>query len=222
VTFVPTIKISQKLPLALVISAAVVAAGVGAGSYLAALDVIGTQARDHLSTIAAERARQLSTYIKTVEADLVQTSTADATTSALGGFVWAYSNISSGDPAQLLQQAFVTENPNPPDKRYLMDSAASLATYSNTHSQIQPAFRQHLLASGYLDMYLFDDKGTMLYSVAKETDFGQSFADGKPLASTLLAATYKKAMALDKPDDFVFSDFGNYAPLGAAHNCRSR
>jgi methyl-accepting chemotaxis protein len=215
VKIVPTIKISQKLPLALVISAAVVAAGVGVGSYFAAFDVIGTQARDHLSTIASERARQLSTYIKSVEGDLVQSSTADATTSALGGFVWAYSNISGGDPAKTLLQAFVTENPNPPDKRYLMDSAASLATYSNTHSQIQPAFRQHLLASGYLDMYLFDDKGTMLYSVAKETDFGQSFADGKPLAGSLLAATYKRAMALDKADDFVFSDFGLYAPLGA-------
>ena len=55
----PSLQISQKLPLALVGSAVLVAAGVATVSYLLASNLIQQEATQQLSSLAFERANQL-------------------------------------------------------------------------------------------------------------------------------------------------------------------
>ena len=74
---VPSLKLSQKLPLALVGSAIVVGAGIGIASYLIASSALVGQARQNLDTIAFERANPLSSYIKSIEHDLSKATKSD-------------------------------------------------------------------------------------------------------------------------------------------------
>src|SRR5262245_29881273 len=114
--------IARRLPLALVISALLVGAGVGTASYLIGAGALQAQARQSLATLAFERSNQLSLYMQSVVADLRATAGADATIQALRDFAGAWLQIKDTDPATALKQVYVAGNPNPPDKRLLLDT----------------------------------------------------------------------------------------------------
>lgn len=214
VRLLPKLKIAQKLPLALMISAILVSAGVGAASYLIASRSLETEARQNLSTIAFDRARQLATYLKTVETDLVKSSQSDNTIDALSGFTAAWKSIDTGTPEAALQKAYITDNPNPAAKRMMLDQGDAATGYMITHMRFQPIFRSQILRAGYRDLYLFDTAGNLVYSTAKQADFATNFAKGGgPYATTNLADAYRRAMKIGSPNAFVFSDFSNYPAM---------
>jgi methyl-accepting chemotaxis protein len=205
--------ISRKLPLALLLSALLVGAGVGTASYIIGSQALGTQARQNLSTLAFERANQLAFYMNSVTADLVATSKSDATIQALRDFAGAWLQIKEPDPAAALQKVYVADNPNPADQRLLLDTPDTKLTYATPHTKVQPHFRQQITTAGYGDLYLFDPKGTLVYSTAKQDDFASNFADG-PFATTALAEVMTRAQAIENADDVAVADFSVY-PLAA-------
>src|SRR5690606_33096336 len=113
--FLSSLRISRKLPLALVGSAIVVAAGVGLASFFLASNALETQARQNLDTIAFERANQLSVYVQSIEDDLVKTARADNTQFAMTNFAKAWRNLTNAslktDSKTTLQEAFLTGDP---------------------------------------------------------------------------------------------------------------
>ncbi len=208
-----SLSIARKLPLALLMSALLVGAGVGTASYLIGSESLGTQAKQNLSTLAFERANQLAFYMKSVEQDLVATSRTDATIQAMRDFAGAWLQIKEPDPAAALQKVYIADNPNPAGQRLLLDTPDTKLTYATPHTKIQPYFRSQITAAGYSDLYLFDPKGLLVYSTAKNDDFATSFADG-PYASTALADAVTRAQAIENADDVAFADFSAY-PLAA-------
>ena len=205
--------IARKLPLALLMSALLVGAGVGTASYLIGSDSLGRQARQNLSTLAFERANQLSFYIRSVQNDLVATSKTDATIQAMRDFAGAWLQIKEPDPGAALQKVYVADNPNPAGQRLLLDTPDTKLTYATPHTKVQPYFRSQITAAGYSDLYLFDPKGILVYSTAKNDDFATSFVDG-PYATTALADAMTRAQAIENADDVAFADFSAY-PLAA-------
>ena len=201
--------IAKKLPLALFVSALLVGAGVGTASYLVGSSALETQARQNLSTLAFERANQLGLYIRSVQHDLVATSNSALTVQALRDFAGAWLQIKEPDPAAALKQIYVTNNPNAADQRLLLDTAETTLTYATPHATVQPQYRQQITAAGYGDIYLFDTKGMLVYSAAKQDDFATSFADG-PYATTALGGAVTAALAIENNDDTVFADFSAY------------
>ena len=205
--------IARKLPLALLFSALLVGAGVGTASYLIGSHSLGTQARQNLSTLAFERANQLAFYLRSVESDLVATSRTDATIQAMRDFAGAWLQIKEPDPAAALQKVYVADNPNPAGQRLLLDTPDTKLTYATPHTKVQPYFRAQIEAAGYSDLYLFDPKGILVYSTAKNDDFATSFADG-PYAATALGDVVNRAQVIETADDVAFADFSAY-PLAA-------
>ena len=120
----PSLRISQKLPLALVGSAIVVSAGVGIASYLLASQTIEREARQNLETIAVERANQLSAKLQSIETDLVKTGTTDATVKALAAFNSSWQQAVTNNAVDELRKTYTTDNPNPPDQRLLLEARA--------------------------------------------------------------------------------------------------
>ncbi len=206
-------KIAQKLPLALLVSALLMASGVGVASYLIGASALGTQARQNLATVSFERANQLSAYMASVEGDLISTAMGDTTIQALRDFAGAWLQIKDPDPGAVLRKVYVTDNPNAADKRLLLDTPETTLTYATPHTKAQPQFRDKLLARGYGDIYLFDTKGTLVYSTTKQDDFATSFVDG-PFAKTGLGDAARKALEIEAPTETTFADFSNY-PLAA-------
>ncbi|HWA18937.1 MAG TPA: methyl-accepting chemotaxis protein [Devosia sp.] len=216
-SLIPALRISQKLPLALVASAVVVAAGVGLASYVLASNALETQARQNLETLAFERANQLSVYIQGVEDDLIKTARNDNTQFAVTNFAKAWRSLTNAslgtDSRTILQGAFLTGEP---EKRMDVDKVEGLTpAYGVSHTHYQPIYREHLQAQGYHDIYLFNNDGYLVYSVRKADDFGTGFTSGEdPGAKSSLGELFRRAVAQPSSRDFVFADFAPYPAAG--------
>jgi len=204
--------IARKLPLALLGSALLVSLGVGTASYLIGSQALRTSAETNLTTLASERAAAVSTYLKSVEDDLVATSRSEASIQALRDFGGAWLTFKV-DPTAEVRKLFVDDNPNKDDLAAL-ETLGTTGTYDVTHTRFHKGFRSQITARGYRDLYLFDLKGFMVYSVTKAEDFGTSFAEGGPLATSSLGQVFQQAVAIENPDDLVFADFAPYQAAG--------
>jgi methyl-accepting chemotaxis protein len=217
---IPSLKLSQKLPLALVGSAIVVGAGIGIASYLIASSALVGQARQNLDTIAFERANQLSTHIREIESDLLKTAKNDNTLFAISNFAKAWRGLDNpslgGSAAATLQGAFLTGEP---DKRIDVDKVVGLTpAYAVNHTHYQPVFREQIEEQGYHDLYLFDLEGHLVYTTRKADDFATLFAEGSggKYADSTLGKLYRAAAGDDKVGDLLFADFAPYAANGNA------
>ena len=221
--FIPSLKLSQKLPLALVGSAIVVGAGVGIASYIIASNALEHQARQQLDTIAFERANQLGVYLRDVETDLVKTSGTETVQQAVANLATAYAGMTNKqlnmDASTTLRKAFLQGDP---DKRIDVDNTPGgvqsgvPAAYGFNHSHYNPVFREQIKNAGYHDLYLLDMQGDVIYSTLKADDFAMNFAKdgGGKYAGSGLGKAYVAANALTKPGTFAFIDFSAYEPAG--------
>jgi len=204
--------IARKLPLALLGSALLVSLGVGLASYEIGSQALRNAAETNLETLASERAAAVSNYLRTVEDDLLATSRSEAATQALRDFGGAWLQFKV-DPTAEVRKLYVDDNPDKDDLSAL-ETLGTTGGYDATHTRFHAGFRDQVRARGYRDLYLFDLKGNLLYSVSKSSDFGTSFAAGGPFADTALGKIVQEALAIENPADLVVSDFAAYGPAG--------
>ena len=210
----PSLRISQKLPLALIGSAVVVAAGVGIGSYVLASRALQQQAQQNLETIAFERANQLNAYVRELEDDVVKLGASSDTGFAVSNFAKAWRNLTNASLGTVadktLRDAFLVGDES---GRVEVDKPEGLTpAYNVNHSHYQPVFRDHIRTQGYRDLYIFDVDGNVVYSTLKADDFATSFVDG-PYAQSALGKLFRDVVAQETPE-IAFADFAPYAPAG--------
>lgn len=203
-----SLPIARKLPLALLGSALLVSLGVGTASYMIGSEALRSSAENTLVTLASERADAVSTYLKAVEDDLVATSRSEATVQALRDFGGAWLQFKT-DPTAEVRKVYVDDNPNKDDLSAL-ETLGTTGNYDVTHTRFHKGFRSQIGARGYRDLYLFDPKGVLMYSVSKGADFGTSFAEGGPMADSGLGEAFRAAVAIEDPDGIAFTDFAPY------------
>jgi len=207
-----SLPIARKLPLALLGSALLVSVGVGVASYMIGSEALRHSAETNLVTLASERAAAVSTYLSAVEDDLVATSRSEATVQALRDFGGAWLQFKT-DPSAEVRQLYVDGNPDKTDLSAL-ETLGTTGSYDVTHTRFHKGFRDQIAARGYRDLYLFDPKGVLIYSVNKQADFGTSFAAGGPLADSGLGQAFREAAGLEDPSAIAFTDFAPYAAAG--------
>ncbi|MDP1732526.1 MAG: methyl-accepting chemotaxis protein [Devosia sp.] len=217
----PSLKIAQKLPLAMVGSALLVSAGVGIASYLIGSATVDQMSQRLMQTVASQRAEQFKSYLDGIQIDLVNSATTESLLTTMRDFTINWGQFSTlkpaADPVQSLTDAYVTNNPNPDGQRQLLDvsTAKTRSNYDFTHSKVHPNFRRQLEARGYQDMFLFDTAGNLVYSVLKESDFATNFSEGGgPYADSGLGRAYRKAMTLTETGQVAFEDLSVYAASG--------
>jgi methyl-accepting chemotaxis protein len=213
----PTLKISQRLPLAVVGSAIVVGAGIGVTSYLLAANALESQARQNLATLAFERANELSLYLQSIQSDLVHTAKLGYVQDAAAGFVNGWAEMSkAGGPATILKAQYAAGDVA---KRITMDDAVGApaagvaASYAFAHVHYNPAFRAQITDAGYSDLYVIDAKGDVVYSTTKHDDFASTLSGSD---TSGLAQAYRGAVQAGKSGAIAFADMAAYAPLGGA------
>lgn len=112
---------------------------------------------------------------------------------------------------QRLQELYITDNPNAVGSKQLMDDAGDGSRYSQLHASVHPFFRGYLDRFGYYDAFLVElDKGEVVYSVFKETDYATSLMNG-PHANSNLGRAFRAAAALPAGASVVM-DFEPYEP----------
>ncbi len=123
----PTIKISQKLPMVLVGAALFVALGVGLVSYRVSESTVNQMAEQRLSTIASIRAESMTGLLDNMKTDLLKTAGDGALGSSLSELRSTWEQADK-NPTEFLQDGFITKNPHPENERHLANTAKQSPT----------------------------------------------------------------------------------------------
>lgn len=209
------LRLSQKIPALVVVTAAIVGIGIGFASYLTSMFTFKELTRERLSAAADAAADGINTYLETIERHLVLVADHPGTVAAVEEFsgVWQSMSDQGVDLRAKLQRAYIFENPHPTGKKDQLAAAKGRTPYDAVHAKYHSWFRKLQQDEGYYDVFLFDTRGNLVYSVFKELDFATNFAaGGDEWANSDLGVVYRKALSFTAPDAVAFEDFAPYAP----------
>lgn len=113
------------------------------------------------------------------------------------------------DPKSIAQKLYITDNPNPLGIKQALQMADDGSSYSQIHGSYHNWFKSIIDERDYYDLFLIDPAGTIVYTVAKEDDFGTNLIVG-PFANTPLATAYKKALS-SAPGKISATQYKNYS-----------
>jgi methyl-accepting chemotaxis protein len=210
-------KLSLRLPVLVVGIALATGTSLGLAAYFSGDSIVTEQAEQRLGAAADNATAALDAYLSEVRQDLTLFANRSDVAAALYSFSGAFHSLKGqGDPAALLQDAYVAQNPHNAGERLLLDTSEKLSVYDQIHRQQHDEFRSLLQTRGYYDVFLFDLEGNNVYSVQKEGDFGTGFAEGAgPWADSDLGKVVRSAMA-GNPGDVFLTDFAPYGPSNNA------
>ncbi len=208
--FVSRMKLSWKLPLAIVALSLITAVVTAELSYRDASSAIEHQAETRLMASLKAHEESIAIWYESAEKDLVSQSENPAVHEAVAEFSAAWSGI-AGDPSSYLQNWYVQKNPNPAGAKARLDYAGDNSEYSDVHKKYHPYFRSMVDEQGYYDVFLFDRAGNLVYSVAKESDFATNFVSGQ-WASSDLGQAFEGARANASSGKTTFFDLAPYGP----------
>jgi methyl-accepting chemotaxis protein len=202
-------RIARKLPLFVTV---VTILSIGAASFAGLVksgEVLREQVMEKLEATADGRRNEAQLYFENMVTNLRALAGTATTGEALNKFRrdWRYLGEK---PKETLTERYITNNPNPAGKRLDFDTAR-VDTYDSNHNLYHPALRASLKRYGYADIFLIDGKGTVLYSVQKNGEYGANLADAG-LKDTALADVFRKVAESEDRELHAFSDFTLYGP----------
>ncbi|MBM1309617.1 PAS domain-containing protein [Sulfitobacter mediterraneus] len=205
--------IRLKLPMmtALMIVLAVLA--MGAVSFQMTRTAAMKQAEHALHAVAQGMQRSVTGYLNAIATHITLEADNPYVQAALTDFSGGYTALDN--PEQALTKAYVQANPHPEGNRDLLYDGGQNTTYDQAHLRYHPFFHALQQKLGYYDIFLFDTKGTLVYSVFKESDFASNLLSGKWKDSGLGQA-YRAAAKLSPNTAPAFVDFTPYGPSAGA------
>jgi class 3 adenylate cyclase len=115
-----------------------------------------------------------------------------------------------------LQFHYIVTNPNPRERRRLLNDPEDGSPYSKLHAVYHPLLRTAAETIGFADLLIADPvSGRLIYSVDKEVDFATSFRRG-PYRRTNVATAVARCISLADPSVVCVEDFASYPPSGGA------
>ncbi len=212
------ISIAQKLPAAIVVSALVVSAAVGFAGYQIGASAVQQLTQDRLAAVATERAQKVQLFLDTLAGNVTQLAASPLAQDTETHFETNWGQVD--DPSTVLRKAYIDTNPNPAGQRWKLQISTepTIKSYNFNHSAQHPALLAEMQTRGYLDLYVFDLAGDLLYTVDKNDDFATNFADGKggKYADSGLGKAFRAAAAFKDPGKIAYVDDASYAPAGGA------
>lgn len=213
-TFVNNSRISVKLPLFIVLFLIIACGAVGVSAYMGASKTVFTEVENKLTAILSARKSELSGYMKSIEEDLLITADNPTTLAALRAFGQGYNSIGN-NPGEMLQRLYITDNPEKLGEKDKLYDAKDGSEYTKAHIRFHPWFHNLQQQREYYDVFLFDTKGDLVYSVFKENDYATNMNSGQ-WRDTDLANVYKDALNSSGKGSLFFYDFRPYAPSADA------
>ncbi|NWG45804.1 MAG: HAMP domain-containing protein [Alphaproteobacteria bacterium] len=211
------LSIAVKIPVLVAGSALMLASVLGVVAYRSGAELARTNVEKLMLTVADDQSTRLLTYLQSIREDLVSLAAAPGTAEAIAAFTTAWDGIEAGgEPATTrLQASYITDNPYPVGQKDEFVSPRDGSAYAAAHERYHPWFRSILKARGYYDIFLFDPRGNLVYTVYKEADFATNLRTG-PWTETDLGAAFRAAEARPVPGTVSFFDFRPYAPSADA------
>ncbi len=210
--FLDNVKISKKLPIIIVLCALVASVIIGSMSYIEAKEAVIHGQEEKLLALKETRKKQLGDYLGSIEEDLIATASNPFSLEALRAFEAGWDEIGfQGNQTKILQDLYIESNPNPTGEKEKLDAANDGSSYSQAHAKYHPWFRSFLYAREYYDIFLFDLRGNLVYSVFKELDYATNLNTGE-WKDTDLGNAFRAALKSGQAGNKSFFDFRPYAP----------
>lgn len=207
-------RISKKLPLIIVMSALLTVISISYMSYSEAEKHAVQQVDEKLQAILQGRKTALNTYLLGIEQDIKLLAVNPLTAKVLNAFAHTWDQI-EGDKKAILQKAYIDDNPNPTGEKEKLDRAPGQHAYHQLHGKYHPWLRGFLKERDYYDIFLFDLKGNLIYTVFKELDYATNLNTGK-WKDTDLGNVFRASKNAKEPGEIAFFDFKPYAPSHGA------
>ena len=207
------LKIGVKLPLVMtfLVAAAILTMSLVSAQSTRNLMVEG--AIDKVRSVAGLKASSVTSLLKAIERDLELHASSPVTEDALREMARAFKLMKNAE--EDLRRIFITENEFPVGEKDKLVKVNTGSSYGFHHEDFHPYFNSLQDEMGYYDIFLFDAKGNLIYSVFKENDFATNMLDG-PWKDSGLADVYRQAIELGPEDRSVFVDFAPYEPSNFA------
>lgn len=212
-TFFTNMKLGIKLPLILVTTAILGLSIMGYVAYSDSHELLESEGKIRLSQVLEARERELEIWSSTIISDVDSASRSAQSSRVIREFGSAWTSLGEDASAYVIDK-YITTNPNPIGERQKLSYAGDITNYSIIHRRYHPGFTSEAEQKGYSDIFLIDLDGNVVYTMAKEDDYGSNLKTG-PLASSGLGQVYAQAMASEERGTFV-SDFAKYAPSADA------
>jgi methyl-accepting chemotaxis protein len=203
-------RISFRLPAIIVGAALIASVAIGVASFINAKGAFEEKSRQELSTLLTSRSGSFARYMESIKKDLAFQAVNPSVYRAIEEFGAGWKAV-PGDKTAALQKLYIEDNPHPTGKKENLDFASDGSDYSKVHAEYHPFFRKFLRERGYYDVFLFDLKGNLLYTVFKELDYATNLNTGKWKDSDLGNA-YRAAAKQSAIGKVFFFDFKPYAP----------
>ncbi|MEZ5690309.1 MAG: methyl-accepting chemotaxis protein [Rickettsiales bacterium] len=206
------LKISQKIPFVVAMTSVFTGLVVGTIGYIQASDANNVAIEEKMSALLTARSSALKSYLDSIKEDIEIVSGNENTINAVYEFSQAWDSIEHGQ-TNILQDLYITKNPHPVGQKEKLDYANDGSFYSEIHAKYHPWFRDFLNKRGYYDVFLFNKKGDLVYTVFKEADYATNLNSGKWKDSDLGHAF---RAAIKNKNQTQFFDFKEYAPSNGA------
>jgi methyl-accepting chemotaxis protein len=115
------------------------------------------------------------------------------------------------DNAVILQDAYITQNPNAVGSKDLLIKAKADNAYNTLHANVHKYLSGIQKKMGFYDVFLIDVHGNVVYSVFKEVDFATSLISG-PYSESGLAKAFQTAKSQSASGETSVIDFDRYLP----------
>ena len=121
------------------------------------------------------------------------------------------------DPvARRLQADYIARNPNPVGQKDKLDAAPGDSRYDLVHARFHDSMRRFANTVGFYDINLMDAAtGDVVYTVAKEPDFGSNMLHG-PFVQSGFARAAQRALDPRNGGHAIIEDYSTYMPSAFA------
>ena len=205
------LRLAVKLPIVLGTLALLSLLAMGYTSHRTARDALIDAGEARILTMINAKLLEYNAWFETVSSDLKSQAASPMTVRAINDFSQAWARLGP-DAQTVLQKQYITDDPNPKGHRYNLRQSGEVSDYALAHARYHAGFVSVFREKGYHDVMLIDSSGNILYSVAKESDFGQNLFVG-PLRGTNLAKVARRVIQSRNPA-VLFSDFETYMASG--------
>ncbi|AQS39690.1 diguanylate cyclase (GGDEF) domain-containing protein [Shewanella psychrophila] len=203
-------KITHKFPIVMISLALVSAIATGFIAFTIAKNEMAKSAENSLFALLESRKSSLNSYFSVIEKDLIFHAQSPLVIDAIKQFSLAWDAL--GDQQTVyLQDAYIHLNPYSNKQKDSLLQAESGALYNQYHSVYHPEFKNLVTTREFHDLFLFNTKGDLIYTVKKEVDFATNIFTG-PWSETHLSQIVREIDPKPSIDQHVFADFFTYEP----------
>lgn len=179
--------------------------------YATAKKSIDTNLANNLTAVSQLKGIEIQEYFDHLHLSIENMAYNPNTRSAIIDFNTAWDSLLNTTSAEsLLQELYITNNPNPVGSKQLLNDAKDGSNYSEVHANEHPYFRKYQESLALYDLFLFNKNGDLVYSVFKELDYATNFKKGQ-YANSGLAKAFNEALTL-KYGESKLVDYSPYEP----------